>query len=155
LANWTSEQAAAEAAVAHVRTHGVNRDTAAKLDEVWAKLELTPGAQEVAARIRAVVALEGEQAQPEEILVGSTEVLESVFGKFKRLEGSFSGNGFTSLSLILGAILGQHTEEQVRQALDTIPKKTAESFANRLLGPTVHALRCLFTKTADSVTVSR
>jgi hypothetical protein len=145
--------------VAHVRTHGVNRETAAALDPVWAKLELTPGAREVADRLRAVVAREGQQARAGETLVGSTEVLESVFGKLKRLEGSFSGDGFTSLSLILGALLGERlgerTEEQVRQALDTIPKKAADSLAQRLLGPTVHPLRRLFIKTADAVTVSR
>lgn len=155
LANWTSEQAAAESAVTYVRTHGVNRDTAAALDQVWAEMELTPGAREVAARLRAAVAREGQQAQAGETLVGSTEVLESTFGKLKRLEGSFSGDGFTSLSLILGALLGERTEQQVRQALDTIPKKTAESFAQRLLGTTVHTLRRLFIKTADSVTDPR
>jgi hypothetical protein len=155
LANWTSEQAAAAAAVAHVRRHGVNQDTAAKLDQVWAKLELTPGAREVAARLRVAVAREGQQAQPAETLVGSTEVLESTFGKLKRLEGSFSGDGFTSLSLILGALLGERTEQQVRQALDSTPKKTADRFAQRLLGPTVHTLRRLFIKTADSATNPR
>lgn len=155
LANWASEQAAAESAVAYVCTHGVNRDTAAALDAVWAKLDLTPSAREVAARLRAAVAREGQQAQAGETLVGSTEVLESIFGKLKRLEGSFSGDGFTSLSLILGALLGKHTEQQVRQALDTIPRKTADSFAQRLLGPTVHALRRLFVKSADSVTNPR
>jgi hypothetical protein len=155
LANWTSEQAAAEVALAHVRTHGVNRDTAAALDQVWAPLELTPGAHEVANRLRAAMAREGQQAQPRETLVGSTEVLESTFGKLKRLEGNFSGDGFTSLSLILGAFLGQRTEEQVRQALDTIPRKAADSFAKRLLGPTIHTLRRLFIKSADSETNPR
>lgn len=130
----------------------MNRETAAALDRVWAELELTPGAGEVADRLRAAVAREGQQAQPGETLVGSTEVLESTFGKLKRLEGSFSGDGFTSLSLVLGAFLGEHTEQQVRQALDTIPKKTADSFAKRLLGPTVQTLRRLFVKSADSVT---
>jgi hypothetical protein len=151
VANWTSEQAAAESAVAHVRTHGVNRQTAAALDGVWSTLELTPGARAVAARLRAAVVREGAQARPGETLVGSTEVLESTFGKLKRLEGSFSGDGFTSLSLVLGAILGQRTEEQVRQALDAIPQKTADSFAQRLLGTTIHKLRRLFVKTTNSV----
>lgn len=155
LANWTSEQAAAEATVAHVRTRGVNRDTAAELDRVWAAMELTPGARAVADRLRTAVAREGQQAQPGETLVGSTEVLESIFGKLKRLEGSFSGDGFTSLSLVLGALLGERTEQQVRQALDATPRKTADSFAKRLLGPTIHTLRRLFVKSPDSVTDQR
>jgi hypothetical protein len=151
VANWTSEQAAAESAVAHVRTHGVNRDTAAALDTLWSGMELTPGARDVANRLRASVVREGQQAQPGETLVASTEVLESTFGKLKRLEGSFSGDGFTSLTLVLGAILGQRSEEQVRQALDAVPQKNADSFAQRLLGDTLHKLRRLFVKTTNSV----
>jgi hypothetical protein len=150
LANWTSEQAAAEAAVAHVRRHGLRCDTAAELDAVWSKLTLTPGGREVAARLCAAIERESAQAQPGETLVGSTEVLESTFGKLKRLEGSYSGDGFTTLSLVLGAILGERSEEEVRQALDTVPKKTAASLARQLLGTTLHQLRRLFIKTADS-----
>lgn len=108
--------------------------------------------REVAERLRAAIVREAQPTQAGETLVGSTEVLESVFGKLKRLEGSFSGDGFTSLSLVLGALLGKRTENEVRQALDNTPKKTAETFAHRLLGPTDHTLRRLFIKTADTAT---
>lgn len=83
--------------------------------------------------------------------MGSTEVLESTFGKLKQLEGSYAGDGFTTLSLVPGAILGERSEEEVRPALDTVPKKTAASLARQLLGTTQHQLRRLFIKTADSV----
>jgi hypothetical protein len=150
VANWTSEQAVAESTVRHVRTHGVTRDTAAKLDRLWSAQELTPGASEVAARLRASVAAEATQAKPGETLVGSTEVLESIFGKLKRLEGSYAGDGFTSLALVLGAIVGDRTEEQVQQALDTVPKKVVATCTRRLLGTTVHQLRRLFVHTTNS-----
>jgi hypothetical protein len=147
VANWTSEQAAAESTVRHVRTHGVTRDTAARLDRLWSTQELTPGAREVAARLRASVAAEATQAKPGETLVGSTEVLESIFGKLKRLEGSYAGDGFTSLALALGAIVGDRTEQQIQQALDTVPKKVVATCTRRLLGTTVHQLRRLFVHT--------
>ena len=150
VTGWASEQAVAESAVRQVREQGVNRDTATALDRVWSTQALTPGAREVAARLRASVCAEGSQAQPGETLVGSTEVLESTFGKLKRLEGSYSGDGFTSLSLVLGAILGERTEEQVQQALDAVPTKVVDNCCHRLLGTTVHMLRRLFTKTGKA-----
>lgn len=150
LANWTSEQAVVQSTVQHIRTHGVTRDTAAELDRLWSAQELTPGAQEVAARLRASVAAEGSQAHRGETLVGSTEVLESIFGKLKRLEGSYSGDSFTSLALVLGAIVGDRTEEQVHQALETVPKKVVTTATRRLLGTTVHQLRRLFVKTTKA-----
>lgn len=144
LAGWTSEQAVAEIAVRHVRTHGVGRESVAALETAWSAVAQTPGARDVAARLRTAVRTEGAQATPGESLVGSTEVLESTFGKYKRLEGSYAGDGFTSLTLALGAILGERPEEEVRAALEAVPKKKAEGWAKRLLGTTVQTCRRLF-----------
>ena len=144
LTSWTSEQAVAEAAVRHVRTHGVGRETETALAAAWSEAAWTPGARDVAARLRTAVRNEGAQAAPGESLVGSTEVLESIFGTLKRLEGSYAGDGFTGLTLALGAIVGTRSEEQVRDALDAVPKKEAESWVKRLLGTTVQMFRRVF-----------
>lgn len=144
LAGWTSEQAVAETAVRHVRTHGVGRESVAALETAWSAVTQTPGARDVAARLRTAVRIEGAQAAVGEALVGSTEVLESTFGKQKRLEGSYAGDGFTSLTLAVGAVLGEWPEEKVRSALEAVPQKKAEGWAKRLLGTTVQTCRRLF-----------
>lgn len=144
LTSWISEQAVAEAAVKHVRTHGVGQDTPTALESAWSQVEWTPGARDVATRLRTAVRTEGAQAQRGESLVGSTEVLEATFGTLKRLEGSYAGDGFTGLSLALGAILGDRSEEQVREALDAVPRKEAEGWVHRLLGTTVQMFRRAF-----------
>lgn len=150
LANWQSEQAVVESALAHVRTHGINQGTVAKLDVEWSKLELTAGTRDVAARLRTAVRTEGAQAKPGESLVASTEVLESVFGKLKRLEGSYAGDGFTGLSLAVGAFLGERTEKQAQEALEAVPKKEAEGWVKRVLGTTVQSFRRLFVNTGEA-----
>jgi hypothetical protein len=150
LANWQSEQAVVEVALTQVRTHGINQDTAANLDAEWSKLELTPGAHDVAARLRTAVRTESSQAKPGERLVASTEILESVFGKLKRLEGSYAGDGFTGLSLALGALFGEPTEEQTKKALETVPKKEAENWVKHVLGTTVQMFRRLFVSTGEA-----
>lgn len=144
LTSWTSEQAVAETAVRHVREHGVGRGTETALATAWSEVAWTPGARDVAARLRTAVRHEGAQAAPGESLVGSTEVLESTFGTLKRLEGSYAGDGFTGLTLALGAIVGNRSEEQVRDALDAVPKKEAEGWVKRLLGTTVQMFRRVF-----------
>ena len=150
LTSWTSEHLVAEAALRHVRTHGVGQNTATALETAWSQVEWTPGARDVAARLRTAVRIEGAQAQPGEALVGSTEVLESTFGTLKRLEGSYAGDGFTGLSLALGAILGDRSEEQVRDALEAVPKKEAEGWVKRLLGTTVQMFRRVFVGSAKT-----
>jgi len=152
LANWTSEHAVAEATVRHVCAHGLNQDTATELDTLWSKLERTPGTHDVAAQLKAAVRTEAQQARAGESLVGSTEVLESTFGKLKRLEHSYSGDGFTPLCLALGAIVGERSEDQVREALDAVPKKKAESLAKTLFGTTVQMFRRLYIGVTKNVT---
>lgn len=150
LANWQSEQTVVESALAHVRTHGINQNTVAKLDAEWSKLELTPGSRDVAARLRTAVRTEGAQAKPGQSLVASTEILESIFGKLKRLEGSYAGDGFTGLTLAIGAFVGEQTEEQTKEALEAVPKKEAEGWVERVLGTTVQMFRSLFVNTGKA-----
>ena len=150
LTSWISEHLVVEVALQHVRTYGVDQDTATALATAWSQVEWTPGARDVAARLRTAVRTEGAQAKAGEALVGSTEVLESTFGTLKRLEGSYAGDGFTGLSLALGAILGDRSEEQVRAALEAVPKKEAEGLVKRLLGTTVQMFRRIFVGNAKT-----
>lgn len=150
LGNWQSEQAVVEATLTHVRVHGINQETAVQLDGVWSGLLTTAGAGEVAAGLRTAVGREGMQAKPGESLVASTEVLESTFGKLKRLEGDYAGDGFTGLSLALGACVGAQTEEYTRQALEAVPKKEAEGWVKHVLGGTVQMFRRLFVSTGEA-----
>lgn len=151
LRNWTSEHAVAEATVAHVRTHGVGLETDLTLEQACADVEWTPGALEVATQLQRVICAEGEQAKPGEPLVASTEALESTFGKLKRLEGSYSGDGFTGMALVTGVLVDSRTEEDVRAALEAVPKKEAENIIRKVLGTTVHMFRRLFVAGEKSV----
>lgn len=146
---WTCEYEVVRIALQEVRQHGVGRESAAALDVAWAELPWTPGARDVAARLRASVRREGEQARSGERLVGSTEVLESAFGKLKRLEGSYAEDGFTGLVLSLGAITSTWSEGEVREALEAVPKKKAEGWVERVLGKSVQWFRRLFVEETD------
>jgi hypothetical protein len=149
VSGWTCEYEVVQSALQQVRQHGVGRESAAALDAAWAELSWTPGARDVAARLRASVRKEGEQARPGERLVGSTEVLESVFGKLKRLEGSYAEDGFTGLVLSLGAMTSTWSEAEVAEALEAVPKKKAEGWVGRVLGKSVQWFRRLFVEDTD------
>jgi hypothetical protein len=150
LTNWQSEQAVVESTLTHVRVHGINASTPEKWDVSWAPLATTPGATAVAARLRTAAPKEGVQAKSGESLVASTEVLESVLSKFKRVAGSYQGDGFTGMTLALGALVGESTEEQTRAALDAVPKTDAEGMIRRMIGTTVQMFRRLFMNTGTA-----
>ena len=91
--------------------------------------------------MRAYVSKNLRQAEEGETLAGSSEVLESAFGKLKAKAGKNGRGELTGMALALGAIVGEHDEEEVRQALDAVPEKKAEGMISRLLGPTLCWLR--------------
>ena len=95
----------------------------------------------VAGHLRVYARRYASQAREGETLVGSTEVLESSFGKLKRLQGDASADGFTGLVLALGAVTGDADEAEVREALDAVPTKEAEGWVKRTLGATLRWLR--------------
>jgi hypothetical protein len=122
----------------------------AELEEEWGVLSEQTGTQMVRGYMRAYVSKNVRQAVAGETLVGSSEVLESAFGKLKAKAGESGQGELTALALSLGAILGKHDEKEVREALDAVPQKKAEGLIARLLGPTLCWLRHKLFGTAEA-----
>lgn len=76
-----------------------------------------------------------------ERLPGSTEVLESCFGKFKEMEKTQSRSGLTGLLLGIGAVVSKTTAAVVQTALDRTPVKKVLNWCRNKLGPSVQAQR--------------
>lgn len=141
LPGWLEEHRLVQTTIAQVRRHGLNAATLPALEQTWGELSPRPGTQMVAGHLRVYARKYGGSAAAGETLVGSTEILESSFGKLKRLEGDTARGGFTGLVLTLGALTGPADEATIRQALDEVPKKEAEGWIKRTLGPTMTWLR--------------
>lgn len=141
LAGWLEQYDVVEKTIKRVRRHGLNARTLAQLEAEWGVLSAGTGTQMVRGHMRAYVSKNVRQAQQGETLAGSSEVLESAFGKLKAKAGESGKGELTAMAMSLGAILGKHDEEEVRQALDAVPQKKAEGVIARLLGPTLCWLR--------------
>lgn len=74
-------------------------------------------------------------------LLGSSEVIESVFGKLKRLEQDQARGGFSGLILSLAAMVSTTTSAVVRQALETVSTKQVLTWCRETLGLSVQAKR--------------
>jgi hypothetical protein len=150
LAGWLEQYDVVEKTIQRVRLHGLQAGTAAELEKAWGVLSERTGTKMVRGHMRAYVSKNLRQAQPGETLAGSSEVLEAAFGKLKAKAGDSGQGELTGIALSLGAILGNHAEEEVRQALDTVPQKKAEGLIARLLGPTLRWLRHQLFAVADA-----
>lgn len=66
---------------------------------------------------------ESQKAKPGERLPGSSELIESVFGKQKFIEKEQSKSGFTGMLLTMGAMVSKTTTDVVKQAMESTPTR--------------------------------
>jgi hypothetical protein len=124
-----------------VRTQGVYRGVHRDLKTLLTSVARRPRPKEVSAHLVAFVAAESLKARANERLLGSSEVIESVFGKLKHLEQDQAKSGFTGLLLSAAAMVSTTTTEVVQKALETVPTKQVVAWCKQTLGQSVQAKR--------------
>ncbi|MBI3799560.1 MAG: hypothetical protein HY268_21645 [Deltaproteobacteria bacterium] len=124
-----------------VKTHGLTAGGAQQLQHRLAAAGTLPRTQPLCAEFVQFVTAEGATANAGERLVGRSEVIESSFGKWKRLQGDQARSGLTGLVLALGALVAPTTAQVIKQALTTVPTKTVLTWCREKLGNPVQAIR--------------
>jgi plasmid stabilization system protein ParE len=147
LAIWEREQELVQTTIDVVRVEGLHVATESQLERAWGPLGERASTLAIAERLRGYV----RQYQPPtqaERFVASTEVLESSFGKLKRLEQQQSQDGLTGLVLALGAVVGTSSDGGVQEALERTPQKKVDHWLSRVFGRSLQWLRRQFFKEA-------
>jgi hypothetical protein len=122
-----------------VREQGLYRGSHERLEQELPVEVATETTARVKEELVRFVKEESEKAQEGERLLGSSEVIESVFGKFKRLEGDQAKSGITGLLLAVGAIVSETSLKIVKQALESTKTKQVLEWCQEKLGKTVQA----------------
>lgn len=82
---------------------------------------------------------ETDKLEAEETLVCSTEVIESVFGKYKQVNNA--GQGVTANVLGIGAFLSERSNESVKETMEGCSVKAACSWIEQKIGKTASGIR--------------
>ena len=101
----------------------------------------SPTAIQIREQLLTFVKNESLKANPNERLLGSSEVIESAFGKMKRLEQDQAKSGFTGLILGTAAIVSHTTQEVVTKAMETVPTKKVIKWIKDKLGQSLQSKR--------------
>lgn len=93
----------------------------------------TKGSEEFAEVLIDYVSAEGEGIRKEDRVVGTTEVLEGLFGGYKRMvgENKMSFNGLGRLILCMSSRIGEFSEELVDRAMASVKCKDVHAWLNR------------------------
>jgi hypothetical protein len=143
LALWEREHSLVQTTIALVRVEGLHAGTRSLLEKGWGEIGARDSTVRIAERLREYVTTYQPKAKGERF-VASTEILESSFGKLKRIERQQSQDGMTGLVLVLGALVGKGTETDLKEALETTPQKKVNNWAGRVLGHSMQWLRKQF-----------
>ena len=141
LAVWSSWLALTDVTLDLVRRQGYCTSTVADVKQALTAISDTPEKEILKQELLEIVNAESQKAGAGTRMPGSTEILESSFGKLKELEGSQSKSGFTSLILIWAALFGATTLEIIRQALTEVPVKLVNAWVRTSLGQTIQSKR--------------
>jgi hypothetical protein len=107
----------ADATKSLVHRHGYGRKMKEKFTEMVEDLPLKGRVEEFIKSVKLFIEEECRKVPEGAVRLGSTDILESIFGKFKRFEGQFADEGITTLIGALPAIMGTTTEQEITDAL--------------------------------------
>ena len=141
LSQWSELLGLAEASEHYVRYQGLHGKAA---DELRAKLDplaTCRGSRRFQEAILEFVAKQASQAGLEERLIGSSEVIESIIGKYKRLQSMHSKGGMTAMLLSIGAIVSNKAVETIAAALRRVKTCEVWQWCRKHLGITIQAQR--------------
>ncbi len=141
LEEWSGYQAVIDETLGFVRQRGLY--AGAEIDLAATVPPRLGPAGELREDLLEFVKAEGLKARPGERLPGTTEVVESCFGKLKALEDGQSKGGFTGLVLSLGAMVSDWTAETIGEALEQCRVRDVLDWCRQTLGRSVQSQRQL------------
>ena len=129
----------------HIREHGITNNTGDQIDrileEALALSRFNIQACEYAGQLIDFCKEQAKIVPIGQVWIGSSEIIESLFGKLKTLEQDQSKGGFTSLVLGAAACVGKVDAHIVQAALRQIKTTDVDAWADEQIGPTLLSKR--------------
>lgn len=121
-----------------IRTQGIYRKAAIDLELLLNELEIEHPFKH---KVIQFVKEQSIKAKVGERLLGSSEIIESLFGKQKNIQKEQTKSGFTSLLLSLAAITSKTTAEVVSEALTSVKTKIISGWIKSYTGESMQLQR--------------
>jgi hypothetical protein len=140
IRRWADMLALVEATEHYVRHEGIHCEAATELAAALPQ-PMSAKARQLRRQLLDFVEEEAQQAHEGEHLLGSSEVLESIIGRYKYVAGERGAHGMTGMVLSVGASVGHYGVETVQAALDSVKNRDVWEWCRSKLGSTVQSMR--------------
>lgn len=129
----------------YIRDNGLHVDTGEEIDkelfEVTSLLGFNWQACQYAGKLIDFVTQQSRIVPIGQVWIGSSEIIESLFGKLKCLEQNQSKGGFTPLVLGMAACVGKLNTEVVMSAMSKVKTSDVDKWALEQIGTTILSKR--------------
>ncbi len=143
LADWAELLEVSERAVTYVRREGYHAGAAKELEAELLPVAPTPASLRLKAGLLTFLAEQANGLPEGQRLLGTSEVLESLLGKYKRIQGTHSKGGMTGSLLNIGAAVFDKTVRAIQTAMAVVPVEAVGRWVRENLGLTVPAQQAL------------
>jgi hypothetical protein len=141
LVDWNDIHRVKDHVLSYARKEGYHAEAADDLSRELASITKTSAGRRVAKALEEFVRQQSQGLKPGESLPASTEVIESLIGKGKRMQGQHSRGGFTKMILGMAASVGQLTQDHIIKALETVRNCDLQKWCEENLGNSLTAQR--------------
>ena len=134
LHEWLCLMSIIRCTLKYIRAHGYHASARAALSALLSEHGRYESSRSLINEIETFVDSQSCQAAVDEHLLGSSECIESLIGKGKRLEGQQSKGGFTKMILGMAAAVVPPTRDRIFAALANVKTKDLISWCAEKLG---------------------
>jgi hypothetical protein len=117
-----------------VKQNGLNRQSSQTFEDNIASMNLHSRTQTLGKKISRYLREEGEQIPSEQTLLGTSDVIESIFGKYKYISSESPLRDLGKMLLTIPVLTTELTCELVKTAMETVPALAVDKWADELLG---------------------
>ena len=141
LARWNTMTRVIATTLQYVRQEGYHQNAPRELGRALKPLRSDPRNSQLISNILLFVKEQSAVARDGEHLIGSSECIESLIGKGKRMEGQQSKSGFTRMVLAMASAVVDPTVEYLRSALENVKTSDVTQWCRDKLGVSVQSQR--------------
>jgi hypothetical protein len=109
-----------EVVSARLKRQGLNAEQVRQCEREVRQLKLSGPARAFSQKVIARISTQAAQAKPGQTLLGSSDVIESLFGKYKAVLERGPLHAITQMILMIGALTSARTAAVIRAAMETV-----------------------------------
>ena len=141
IAYWNRLIEIGKAARYVVRIEGIHMNIADSFEQAISSIKIGAREQQFADQITEFLFSQSKGIKHGEWFIGSSEILESFFGKLKYMEREQRAFGFTSLLLAAMAAVGPLDEKIVAEAMESVKRSDIDKWVAKEIGQSVQSQR--------------